>query len=344
MGYTTWTSWRRVLAQGMACVLLALPAACPDASQSAGAQPAANQPAAIQPQSLTESIGPPVLDAAPSGLVQFAPLDAPFPRGQIDPRLHCLSRGDPQRKLVALTFDDGPNPEYTLDLLSVLSRYRIPATFFYVGKQCEKYPDLVRETYAAGNEIANHTYDHLRLPPLTHAQKEYEIDTAQKTIASLIGTQPRFFRPPGGHRDTEVEDMLASRGMVVGMWDITLNDAGSNLAPSDLLREVEDQVRPGSVILAHTGVPATVEALPAIIHNLSARGFTFVTMSEMADGLSSKCAARGRGAAGLSNACFHVGRSRATRRHAHPAAPTPLVVHDTTPPSTHPVSQIGDTE
>jgi peptidoglycan/xylan/chitin deacetylase (PgdA/CDA1 family) len=265
-----------------------------------------------------------------------APLTEPFPQAQIDPKLRCLSRGDPGKKLVALTFDDGPKPEYTLDLLAVLARYRVPATFFYVGSQCEKYPDLVRETYESGNEVGNHTYDHLRLPPLTREQKEYEVDAAQQLIARITGVQPRFFRPPGGHRDKDVEELLAQRGVVVGMWDVSLNDAGSTLAPSDFVREVDERVRPGSVILAHTGVEATIEALPAIIRNLRIRGYTFVTMSQLADGLAADHAGHGRGAAGLSNACFFKHRERS--RHSRPA-PAAKPAAPAAPVSTAPDSE-----
>lgn len=333
-----WTSARirrGCLALAGAALISLLSSAAPPAARAAQADfigplppvaaPAARA-AALQPApAVASAISTP---APKPPLPVFGRLDTPFPKGAISPRLHCLSRGDPAKKLVALTFDDGPNPEYTLDLLAVLAKYRVPATFFYVGSQCDKFPELVRDTYAAGNEVANHTYTHKRLPTLSLEQKAYEIDATQNLIAEEIGVQPRFLRPPGGHRDTAAEELLAKRGMVVAMWDISLCDADNNRAPSDMLRQVEDQIRPGSIILAHTGIPATVDALPLIIHNLEARGFTFVTMSQLADGLDVKNVRRGRGDAGLSNFCFHErpagsgqSKTNARRKRAKPAAP-----------------------
>jgi peptidoglycan/xylan/chitin deacetylase (PgdA/CDA1 family) len=284
------------------------------------AQPAATANASLQPPAYT-------------------PLELPFPKGVISPRLHCLSRGDPTKKYVALTFDDGPKPEYTLELLALLERSRVPATFFYVGSQCKLYPDLVKDTYASGNEIGNHSWHHYRLPTLKPAEKRREIDEAQAIIAGLTGVQPRFFRPPGGHRDTETEELLDQRGMIVAMWDLSLNDADPRTKSADIVRQVEDKIRPGTVILAHSGIPATMEALPQIIHNLTARGYTFVTLSTLANGLAPRCAGQGRGQNGISNACFRTGEKRPVRRkrsHAPAAArpnPAPPAVEATPPPA-----------
>ncbi len=193
-----------------------------------------------------------------------------------------LSRGNHGRHQVALTFDDGPHPEYTEQILSILSYYDVPATFFFVGIQCAKHPDLVQQAYRRGDEIGSQTYDHFRLPNLPVEEKEYQIDEYQLLIKRLCGAEPRFLRPPGGQVDDQTKALLKERGMVLGLWDVALNDTKDGKTAEEMLATARDQIRPGSVILAHSGVKATVELLPQLIEELRRRGYEFVTMSQLA--------------------------------------------------------------
>jgi len=196
-----------------------------------------------------------------------------------------LSRGNPRLKQVALTFDDGPHPEFTSQLLSVLDFYDVPATFFFVGVQAQKYPHWVKMTNQAGHELACHTYDHFRLPKLPREEKAYQIDEFQRLVENLTGVTPRFLRPPGGRLDAETGEMLAERGMVLAMWDVAINDTYEGKTKDDTLGAALKNIRPGSVVLAHDGIQATIDMLPELITILRAQGYTFVTLSEMAAGL-----------------------------------------------------------
>jgi peptidoglycan-N-acetylglucosamine deacetylase len=211
------------------------------------------------------------------------PLGQPhMPRYDVPASLKILRRGNPHEKLIALTFDDGPHPEYTSQLLAVLDYYDVKATFFCVGVQAQKYPQWVKMINQQGHEIANHTYDHFRLPKLPRSEKQYQIDENQRLIESLTGVTPRFMRPPGGQDDGETEQMLAQRKMVLAMWDVAINDTSSGRLEQDLLAVSLRKVRPGSVLLAHDGIQATIDMLPDLIEKLRGEGYRFVTLSELA--------------------------------------------------------------
>jgi len=227
-----------------------------------------------------------------AGAVSIAPVElalpsptASMPDFSIPSHITSVSRGHAKRKQVALTFDDGPHPDYTSQLLAILEFYDVPATFFFVGVQAQKYPHWVKMSHQAGHEIASQTYDHFRLPKLPLEEKVYQIDEYQRLIEGLIGVTPRFLRPPGGQVDPETEQLVAERGMILGLWDVALNDTRDNKTASEMLATANREVRSGSVVLAHDGIQATIDMLPELIETLRARGYEFVTMSELAAGL-----------------------------------------------------------
>ncbi|MBN2080751.1 polysaccharide deacetylase family protein [bacterium] len=229
---------------------------------------------------------------APSGIADQPPVDpvlntakAGMPNYDVSSRITSVSRGNSRKKQVALTFDDGPHPEFTSQLLAVLEYYDVPATFFYVGVQAQKYPHWVKMTHQAGHEIASQTYDHFRLPKLPREEKIYQIDEYQRLIEGLIGVTPRFLRPPGGQVDPETEELVAERGMVLGLWDVGLNDTRDGKTKQQMLDMAKRKIRSGSVVLAHDGIQATVDMLPELIEYLRGQGYEFVTMSELAAGM-----------------------------------------------------------
>lgn len=235
----------------------------------------------------------PVLDGtADSRASAMAPLEPAvhnwpprMPDFEIESRVRSIARGNTRGKQVALTFDDGPHPAYTSQLLAVLDYYDVPATFFFVGIQALKYPHWVKMTHQAGHEVASQTYDHFRMPKLPYEEKVYQIDEYQRLIEGLIGVTPRFLRPPGGQYDAETERLVSERGMVLGLWDVALNDTRDGKTPQQMLDMASRKVRSGSVVLAHDGIQATVDMLPELIELLQAQGYEFVTMSELAAGL-----------------------------------------------------------
>ncbi len=192
-----------------------------------------------------------------------------------------LVRGNPARKEIALTFDDGPHGYRTEQLLDLLKRENVKATFFVVGKMVDKYPDLVRRAAAEGHEIGNHTYDHLRLPGLPPALVEAELREGDAAITRAIGSSVRLYRPPGGEYDQQVVEAAGRLGDVMVLWT---DDPGDFTQPGAIVIEQRAlrSIEPGAILLLHDGIAQTLQILPDLIHNLRQQGYRFVTVSGMA--------------------------------------------------------------
>lgn len=196
-------------------------------------------------------------------------------------RFGKLVRGNKERKLIALTFDDGPHPIYTLKLLEVLKEAHVHATFFVVGKQVDKYPALVQLEVMQGHEIGNHTYDHVDLTQIPPELIGYELDECNRAIKRATGTTAHFFRPPGGDYDVDVVREATRRSIVTTLWT---DDPGDYAKPGAdiVLQRTLDRLENGAIILLHDGIPETVDILPALIAEARKRGYEFVTISELA--------------------------------------------------------------
>lgn len=192
-----------------------------------------------------------------------------------------LVRGNRARKEIALTFDDGPHTFYTRRLLDILKHERVPATFFVVGKMVDRNPDLVRQEIEEGHEVANHTYDHLRLSGLPPATIESEIREGALAIARATGASTRLFRPPGGEYDNEVINVAKRLGCVMVLWT---DDPGDFARPgaSSIEERTLRFVSNGGILLLHDGIQQTLDILSDLIGRLKRLGYRFVTVSEMA--------------------------------------------------------------
>ena len=195
-----------------------------------------------------------------------------------------IKQGKPGLKRIALTFDDGPG-ENTAAMLDVLNKLGVRATFFLVGFRAEAQPALVREIAAAGHEIENHTYTHPRLTSLTPDQAEAEVAKGAAVITAITGKSPRYFRPPGGHADADTKKAAGRQGLTGVFWTISV--ASYEGARYEALADyVIKNATDGAIIAMHNGEPATTSALPTIVSALRAKGYHFVTVSEMAAGLT----------------------------------------------------------
>jgi peptidoglycan/xylan/chitin deacetylase (PgdA/CDA1 family) len=190
-----------------------------------------------------------------------------------------LVHGNTQLKEVALTIDDGPKPENARALLDLLGKYDVRATFFVVGKQVQKYPALVRRMMDEGHEVGNHTEDHITLKGLKEKQIREEIVACDKAVFRATGAHTNVFRPPGMRFDQTVLSTAQEIGFVTVHWNVAVGDY-VDLKPEEIARKVLAKTQPGSVILLH-GHPDTVKALPTILESLKARGYRFVTVSQM---------------------------------------------------------------
>ncbi|MCM3534807.1 polysaccharide deacetylase family protein [Cellulosimicrobium funkei] len=183
-------------------------------------------------------------------------------------------------RCVALTFDDGPGPD-TERLLQVLAEKHVSATFFLVGSNVEKRPDVVRDTAAAGHLLANHTWDHPQLTTLDDDAVRDELARTQAAIESAAGVTPTLLRPPYGDVDDRVRSVALRSGLQVVLWNLDTLDWKTRDAAETRRRAVEG-ARPGSVVLMHDIHASTVDAVPGIVDDLRAQGYRLVTVDLLA--------------------------------------------------------------
>jgi peptidoglycan/xylan/chitin deacetylase (PgdA/CDA1 family) len=180
---------------------------------------------------------------------------------------------------VALTFDDGPTPSVT-GALDILRHNGIHGTFFVVGKQVETFPDLLKSIHKDGNEIQNHTFNHLALSYLKEEDIEREYFSTSCAVRNVTGVGTTCVRPPGGRSGAEYFRFLRQYGVLSILWTVNcVSREGTN--KSKLVSYVLDQIRPGTIILMHYGDMVVQQALPEIIAGLKARRYDFVTVSEL---------------------------------------------------------------
>ena len=191
-----------------------------------------------------------------------------------------IQRGNPHIKDIALTFDDGPHQVYTRKLLDVLNSLHVHATFFLVGKQVVKYPQLIQLEVMDGDEVGNHTYDHVNLTKIPSSRVGYELDACDLAIERAIGAPVTFLRPPGGDFNPTVIKEVARRYYVTALWTC---DPGDYAKPGSdyLLQRSLDKLENGSIVLLHDGMPETMAILPALVTEGRRRGYHFVTLSEL---------------------------------------------------------------
>lgn len=191
-----------------------------------------------------------------------------------------LCRGNPDERVVALTFDDGPHPRTCGAILDVLRHERVRATFFPVGLRLKQFPELLDRMVAEGHEVGNHTWDHRRLTAVSPEKARREIRNVRDFIYERTGFTPRLVRPPGGTYDTRVLEICRDEGFEVCLWTANAGD-WKRMKPDVVADKVVEQIHPGSIVLMHDEFMQTPVALPRIIHELRARGYEFVTASEM---------------------------------------------------------------
>jgi peptidoglycan/xylan/chitin deacetylase (PgdA/CDA1 family) len=185
-------------------------------------------------------------------------------------------------KLIALTFDDGPAPANTPILLDQLRRHDAHATFFVVGRGVQEHPGLARRIVAEGHELGNHTHTHVSPLEASDAEMRDEFDNASRAICE-VALPPAVMRPPYGKRPAELAGIAAACGMRTILWSIDSRDT-AELGPAAVAGEVVTRARPGDIVLMHDGAgrrEPTLRAVPIILEALSARGFRFVTVSEL---------------------------------------------------------------
>ncbi|WP_018465486.1 polysaccharide deacetylase family protein [Calidithermus timidus] len=200
-----------------------------------------------------------------------------------DPRIVRRVKPAGEARPVALTFDDGPWPGTTPAVLEILERKGIKATFFWVGRQLERYPDLARRVVAEGHAVGNHTYSHRSAASELEVAAD-ELERTNALIEQVTGVRTTLFRPPGGHLENGLAKYALERGYVVVMWSALSGDTDPKYSAADIVNNVLSRVRPGSIVLLHDGGgdrSRTLAALPELIERLQAEGYRFVTVPQL---------------------------------------------------------------
>jgi peptidoglycan/xylan/chitin deacetylase (PgdA/CDA1 family) len=223
--------------------------------------------------SLTGRYLPPSAAFAPAG----SELEA---RGRA---LGCVKHGPRNRPHIALSFDDGPHPVFTNQILEILARYDARATFFPIGLSASGLGHLLAKAAAAGHEVGNHTWSHPYLPDLSAAGLREQIERTSDAISNATGARPSLARPPYGSLTADVVDKWTGFEERIALWDVDSADwarPGADAIASKVLGEI----KPGSIVLMHDSGgdrSQTVQALPSIIEGCLERGYDLATVPEL---------------------------------------------------------------
>lgn len=190
----------------------------------------------------------------------------------------AVSSSSPAR--VALTFDDGPRPTPTYRLKHILWRYRVPATFFVVGKMAVQHPEVLQALARDGHEICNHSWSHADFRFLSPQQIRRELDQTRLLIQSITGQKTFYFRTPGLTEEYIRKKFRVPAGYELVLWNVHSLDQEGGTA-EEIADRVIDNVKDGDVVLLHNGLQTTMEALDIIIPELKERGFEFVTVNDL---------------------------------------------------------------
>ena len=196
-----------------------------------------------------------------------------------------INRADMEVKVVALTYDDGRSSPYTNQLLNILDRYQVKATFFEIGRNIEKHPEIVPMIVARGHELANHSYSHTDMMFKPREFLLSEIEKTYKLLQELGVKQDSIsFRPPFGRRSVVLSYLLSQMHKKLIMWDVNSLDYEKALTAEDIANRVIDNVRSGSIVLMHDSGgdrSKTLAATQAIVKTLQSKGYAFKTVSEL---------------------------------------------------------------
>ena len=176
-------------------------------------------------------------------------------------------------KVVALTYDDGPEPATTLPLLEVLKKYEAKATFFCIGHKVEQYPDIIRQIVAEGHTIGNHSYGHEGRFPLYGKQKmKADLLKAQQVLQGASGQEVSLFRPPFGVTNPTVRSVLKELGWTTVGWSLRSLDTQASTADK-VLHRIKRKLKPGVIILLHDRMPFCAELTEKLLIHLTEKGY-----------------------------------------------------------------------
>ncbi|EQE83978.1 TPA: polysaccharide deacetylase family protein [Clostridioides difficile] len=198
-----------------------------------------------------------------------------------------IKKGNDNEKVIALTFDDGPDEVFTPQVLDILKKNNVKATFFIVGEKVEYNKELLKRQYTEGHEIGNHTFTHINVAKNSYDKVEKEITDTQNAVKNVIGVEPKIFRPPYRAMSKSVCDIIVSKNMNIILWSNLDPRDWSNPGVGNIINTILTKVQNGNIILLHdynnrrNDKSQTIQALEVVIPKLKEKGYKFVTISEL---------------------------------------------------------------
>ncbi len=196
--------------------------------------------------------------------------------------LHALCRGGRSDRNVVLTFDDGPDPRHTPEVLDVLARHDARAVFFLIGEKAGAHPELVRRIVAEGHLVGNHTHSHSGLFPLLRSRRmDEELHASEETIRHITGRRPLLFRPPFGVTNPAIARAVDRMGLIVVGWSIRSMDTVARTPRRKVLDRIVWRLHPGAVILLHDRCPQSARLTERLLEELAERNYSVNTIERM---------------------------------------------------------------
>lgn len=243
---------------------------------TASAQTASQTAAQTVPQAASQ----PAPQTTPQTNVQPAPTVAPEVQSPAPPRI-SFNYVNVDGTYIAMTFDDGPAEKLTPELLDLLAKHRIKATFFIIGENAAEYPDIVTRAAREGHEIANHSWSHPNLGKMSDESVRRQLRQTDDVIKKATGKRPTLMRPPYGSITPRQRQWIHDEfGYQIILWDVDPLD-WKRPGPAAITNRIVRQTRPGSIVLSHDIHPGTIEAMRDTLDQLETKGFKFVTVSEL---------------------------------------------------------------
>jgi peptidoglycan/xylan/chitin deacetylase (PgdA/CDA1 family) len=195
-----------------------------------------------------------------------------------------INQVNTSEKVIAITFDDGPNSVYTSQLLDIFSEVKGKATFFMIGEQMKENPEIVKNVYEQGHEIGNHTYTHAKLSELSQVECLNEVERNEQLIQDLTGKMPAVLRPPYLDYNEEIAALMKQKGYpMIGALNLEAQD-WEMPGVEHILSKSKECVKNGSILIFHDGYgdrSQSIEAVRLLVEDLKSEGYQFVTVSEL---------------------------------------------------------------
>lgn len=205
-----------------------------------------------------------------------------------------IKKGNEDEKIIALTFDDGPDEVFTPQVLDILKKNDVKATFFLVGENLKQNKEIVKRQFEEGHEIGNHTYTHINVAKSGYDKVYEEITKTQEEIKEITGVEPKLFRPPYRAMSRHMCDIVKNKNMNIILWSNLDPRDWSNPGVYSIVNTIESKVGNGNIILLHdynnlrNSKSQTIQALESVIPYLKEQGYKFVTISELIANLDKK--------------------------------------------------------